>query len=227
MDREKRNRDSVKESGSVALFFGSFNPIHNGHIEIARGALREGLCEEVWLVVSPQNPFKEGEHLLSKEARFAMAEKALADEERIIACDIEFSMPIPSYTIDTLKLLGQKYPGRSFSIIMGGDNLEKIEEWRDWEQIVANYPLIVYPRQGSSAPPNLLSSACPSSPSAPSNASSLPVASVPQSANITILELPEINISSTMIRSLASAGKPFSHLVPSSIIPDIQQNYRP
>ncbi len=222
------------ESGSVALFFGSFNPIHNGHIEIARGALREGLSEEVWLVVSPQNPFKEGEHLLSKEARFAMAEKALADEKRIIACDIEFSMPIPSYTIDTLKLLGQKYPGRSFSIIMGGDNLEKIEEWRDWEQIVANYPLIVYPRQGSSAPPNLISSASNSNSEqtvlSESNSTGLktsPLSSKNLQADITILELPEIDISSTMIRSLASAGKPFSHLVPSSIIPDIQQFYRP
>ena len=112
----------------VGLFFGSFNPIHNGHIRIARSVLERAVCDEVWLVVSPQNPFKAGVDMLSERERFSLVEQALLTEPQIKACDVELDMPKPSYTIDTLNELERMYPNVEFAIIMGGDNMAKFDK---------------------------------------------------------------------------------------------------
>ena len=117
----------------VGLFFGSFNPIHNGHIRIARSVLERAVCDEVWLVVSPQNPFKAGVDMLSERERFSLVEQALLTEPQIKACDVELDMPKPSYTIDTLNELERMYPNVEFAIIMGGDNMAKFDKWKAYK----------------------------------------------------------------------------------------------
>ncbi len=133
----------------TALFFGSFNPIHVGHLIIANRMLQEDDVDEVWLVVSPQNPLKERNTLLADHHRLAMARRAVDDNYRLRVCDIEMSLPIPSYTVVTLAALGEKYPDREFCLIMGSDNLQTFERWRNYEYILENYRLLVYPRPGS------------------------------------------------------------------------------
>ena len=135
----------------TALFFGSFNPIHNGHVGIARYLLDNKLCDEVWFVISPCNPFKINRFLLLEADRLRIVEAAIADDPRMRACDIEFTMPKPSYTVDTLHLLFEKYPGREFVLVIGGDNVENFTKWKDYRWIVQHCPIFVYPRLGIDA----------------------------------------------------------------------------
>ena len=133
----------------TALFFGSFNPIHVGHLIIANTMLQQEGVDEVWLVVSPQNPLKERATLLADHHRLQMVQRALDDNYRLKACDIEMHLPIPSYTVVTLVALGEKYPDREFCLIMGSDNLAGFHRWRNYEYILEHYHLYVYPRPGS------------------------------------------------------------------------------
>lgn len=130
----------------VGLFFGSFNPIHLGHLGIARYLLDHSFCREIWFVVSPRNPFKQDLELLPEQKRFAIVQMALAAEPRMKACDVELTMPKPSFTIDTLHVLSGRYPGQRFALIIGGDNLRDFHLWRDYQAIAANYKIWVYPR---------------------------------------------------------------------------------
>lgn len=132
----------------VGLFFGSFNPIHIGHMAIA-GYMKEftGL-EEVWFVISPQNPLKKKELLLEGHHRLYMAELAIGKNENLRACDIEFRMPYPSYTIDTMARLTERYPYDKFCLIMGEDNLYTLHKWKNAEELVKKFPVYVYPRPG-------------------------------------------------------------------------------
>ena len=135
----------------TALFFGSFNPIHNGHLAIVRYVLDEGLNDEVWLVVSPRNPLKEGSALAPEGDRLEMARIAVKYaglEGRLKVSDAEFSMPRPSYTIDTLERLRGEFPERDFSLLMGADILDELERWKDWRKLLAEYRIMVYPRPG-------------------------------------------------------------------------------
>lgn len=134
----------------TGLFFGSFNPIHHGHLQIARYLLGKGLVERVLFVVSPQNPFKRGKSLLDAEKRMEIAAKAVAGDERMHVSDIELSMPRPSYTIDTLKQFSRLYPKEHFALIMGEDNLKNFPLWKGYETIRQNYQVFVYPRNSSS-----------------------------------------------------------------------------
>lgn len=133
----------------TGLFFGSFNPVHIGHMAIANYIAEYSLLKEVWFVVSPHNPLKSKESLLAGRDRLYMTELAIGEDRRFRVSDIEFTLPQPSYTIDTLTHLSEKYPSRRFTLIMGEDNLSTLHKWKNAEELVKRYPLIVYPRLGS------------------------------------------------------------------------------
>jgi len=134
----------------VGLFFGSFNPIHIGHLVIASHIAESELVDEVWFVVSPQNPFKEKKSLIEDYHRLALVNEAIEDEDRLKSCDIEFTMPKPSYTSNTLAYLMDKYPKNEFSLIMGEDNIKSFHKWKNYETILNNHSIVVYPRLGVS-----------------------------------------------------------------------------
>lgn len=130
----------------IALYFGSFNPIHNGHLRVAHETLRQQKPDEVWFVVSPQNPFKENLELAPEEDRLRMAQLACSHQENIRVCDIEFGLTRPSFTVDTLSALRKKHPEYTFQLIMGEDNLEGLHRWKEYERLLALVEVIVYPR---------------------------------------------------------------------------------
>lgn len=173
----------------IGLFFGSFNPIHVGHLIIANAMLSHSDLEEVWLVVSPQNPLKERHSLLADNQRLQMVRLAIDDNPRLRASDIEFHLPIPSYTSLTLAHLAERYPDKEFSLIMGSDNLATFTRWRNWESILDNYHLYVYPRPGST---------------------DCPLAKHP---HVTLVDVPMIDISSTYIREEIRQGHDVRYLL--------------
>jgi nicotinate-nucleotide adenylyltransferase len=130
----------------IGLFFGTFNPIHVGHLIIANFMANHTDLEEVWFVVSPQNPFKPKSSLLVDYHRFAMVEEAIFDNQKLKACKIEFDLPKPSYTINTLVCLKEKHPEHHFVLIMGEDNLRTFTKWKNHEEIIKQCELYVYPR---------------------------------------------------------------------------------
>lgn len=130
----------------TGIFGGSFNPIHNGHIALAKAALEQCGLDEVWLMVSPQNPLKMQTDLLADDLRYEMAQKALEGVEGVVASDYEFRLPKPSYTWNTLQQLSKDEPNRQFTLIIGGDNWAHFERWRRWKDILRHYHIAVYPR---------------------------------------------------------------------------------
>ncbi len=174
---------------STALFFGSFNPIHVGHLVIANTMLQMEGIDEVWLVVSPQNPLKERATLLADHHRLQMVRRAIEDNYKLRACDIEMHLPLPSYTVVTLAALGEKYPDREFCLIMGSDNLENFHRWRNYEYILQNYHIYVYPRPGSER--------CP----------------MRDHPSVTMTDVPMMDISSSYIRRQIAAGKDVRYLL--------------
>ncbi|RYD83100.1 MAG: nicotinate (nicotinamide) nucleotide adenylyltransferase, partial [Sphingobacteriales bacterium] len=125
----------------IGLYFGSFNPIHHGHLIIANHLINETDLQEVWLMVSPQNPFKASAVLLNEHHRFHLVQTALENETKIKASNIEFKLPKPSYTVNTLTYLKEKYPQHEFYIIMGSDGFQNINKWYNAEVIIKNYPI--------------------------------------------------------------------------------------
>lgn len=132
----------------IGLFFGSFNPIHVGHLIIANTIANSDLVDKVWFVVTPQNPFKQQSGLAHEFDRYDMVRKAIFDNEKLEVSDVEFSLEKPSYTVDTLTHLSEKYKEINFSLIMGEDNLKTIHKWKKGDVILKYYPIIVYPRPG-------------------------------------------------------------------------------
>lgn len=132
----------------IGLFFGSFNPIHTGHLIIAQTIINESDLDKIWFVVSPQNPFKERANLLHEFDRLDLVRLAIEDTPFLEASDIEFSMPKPSYTVDTLVYLKEKYPSYNFKLIMGEDNLTHFHKWKNYEVILDQFKVIAYPRPG-------------------------------------------------------------------------------
>lgn len=134
---------------NVALFFGSFNPVHVGHMIIAQSVLEEPDIDQLWFIVSPQNPFKKKESLLDERQRLHLVNLAIDGNHNMRASDIEFSLPQPSYTIDTLVHLEEKFPNHSFYLTMGSDNLEHLHKWKNADILMQEYTILVYPRPGS------------------------------------------------------------------------------
>lgn len=188
----------------VGLYFGSFNPIHNGHLHIARQALHQLQLNCVWLIVSPQNPFKENHGLAPQHHRLAMAELACNHEENISAADIEFSMPLPSFTVDTVKKLLSKHPDYSFHLIIGEDNLLVFDRWKDYEELLKLTGLIVYPRERETP--------------------QIPMALQPQADRIHFLEGELLPVSATEIRNLLKTGSSIVGLTPDTVARYIQAN---
>lgn len=183
----------------TGIFGGSFNPIHNGHIALARQLRQAAGLDEVWLMVSPQNPLKRQADLLDDYLRLSMARQALAGETAITASDYEMHLPRPSYTWNTLQALERDYPDRRFTLMIGGDNWQLFHRWYRADDIVARYPIVVYPRRGSV------------------------IGHVP--ANVTIIEADLLDISSTAIRQRVSQGLPVTGLVPACIEAQVAEAY--
>lgn len=181
---------------NIGLFFGSFNPVHIGHMVISGYILEYSNLDQIWFIVSPQNPLKTKETLLADHHRLYLAELAIGDNERIKVSDIEFRMPVPSYTIDTLTYLEEKYPGQRFSLIMGEDNLYTLHKWKNGLEIVEKYPLFVYPRPGSE------------------KLKDKKLDSLLEKADIHRFNAPLMSISGTMIRDGIKAGKDMSFILP-------------
>lgn len=184
----------------VGLFFGSFNPLHNGHFKIAEYMLDMGYCTEVWFVVSPQNPWKADCSLLEEKKRLELVIAAIGNETRMKAVDVEFSMPRPSYTYQTLKVLQENYPDTDFALIIGGDNLLHFREWRNAIEILAQFPILVYPRPGITL-------------------------SEWASGNVTLVNAPLADISSTEIRRKVKMGEDISKDVPAGIVDLVKRYY--
>lgn len=173
----------------TALFFGSFNPIHVGHLIIANTMLQQEGVDELWFVVSPQNPLKERAALLADHHRMQMVRRAIEDNYKMQACDIEMHLPLPSYTAVTLAALGEKYPEREFCLVMGSDNLATFERWRNYEYILEHYRLLVYPRPGTQR---------------------CKLATHP---HVTMVDVPMMDISSSYIRQQIAARKDVRYLL--------------
>lgn len=138
----------IDSEQQIGLFFGSFNPIHVGHLIIANYMATQTDLKQVWIVVSPQNPFKDKKSLANNYDRLHLVELAIADNPHLKASNIEFNLPQPSYTIDTLTYLKEKFPNKKFALIMGGDNLKTLHKWKNYELILNNHDVYVYDRPG-------------------------------------------------------------------------------
>lgn len=187
----------MSERIRTALSGGTFNPIHNGHLAIAKSILRQGLASEVWLMVTPCNPWKSNMSLLPDGQRLEMVRQAVADTPGIYASDFEFSLPKPSYTAETLRRLTESFPDREFILTIGGDNWERFRHWKDWQYILDNFKIIVYPRRG------------------------FQTGQIPES--VTIMDCPLFDISSTQIRQMVHDGHDIAEMVPETVSRTIAQ----
>jgi len=190
----------VSSKQNIGLYFGSFNPIHNGHIAIANYLLETGKVDEVWFVVSPQSPFKQENSLLDDDHRYEMVLLAIENNKRLRACNIEFSLPKPSYTINTLKELHKKYPTKNFALIMGADNLESFHKWKNFEEIIDNHCIYVYPR------------------------SNVDEGNVSKHPSVCRIDAPLLDISSTTIREFIRSGKDVGQFLQVEVLKYINNN---
>lgn len=133
---------------TIGIYGGSFNPVHSGHIAVAEQCLRQGPLDELWFVVSPQNPLKNAEELEDAQGRLQEVREALKHRPEFYVSDIEFRLPRPSYMALTLKTLQERYPEDRFVLVIGGDNLDVFEQWKDYTYLLEHYDILVYPRPG-------------------------------------------------------------------------------
>jgi nicotinate-nucleotide adenylyltransferase len=177
----------------IALFFGSFNPIHIGHLIIANHIVNNTDCDKVWMVVSPHNPLKEKAGLLNEFDRLHLVQLAVEDNEKLVACNEEFYLPKPSYTIDTLTYLQEKYPTYEFSLVMGSDNILSIDKWKNFELLLERYTIYIYNRPEY-------------------NSDNIKI-----KGDIRFLEVPLLDISSTYIRNNIKENKSIKYLLHPSV----------
>jgi nicotinate-nucleotide adenylyltransferase len=177
----------------IGLLFGSFNPIHIGHLILANYMAENTALDRVWFVVSPQNPFKKSASLLHHQDRYDLVYLAIGDNYKLQPSNIEFSLPVPSYTIDTLTYFQEKYPEHEFSLILGQDNLATFHKWKNYERILEYHRLYVYPRSGCSS------------------------TELEHHPKVTLTQAPLLDISATFIRDMVRAGKSIGYLVPEAV----------
>lgn len=182
----------------IGLFFGSFNPIHNGHLIIANTIQQYTDLQEIWFVVSPQNPFKKSASLLPIVDRLHLVNLAIEDNPKFRASDVELNLPKPSYTIDTLTHLKEKFPQHTFSLIIGGDNLDGLEKWKNAEVLLRDYTIYVYNRMDGKNP-------------------------FPKNKNIYFLEFPLLDVSSTFLRDEMKVGRSIQYFVPQKVWEEIEK----
>lgn len=178
---------------TIGLLGGSFNPVHIGHTMVAEYIARFGDVDAVWLVLSPRNPLKDPAELIDDHHRLAMLRLAAEGSEVVDVCDLELQMPRPSYTIDTLRRLRELYPQHTFRWITGYDNLLQLSQWKDWQSILSEFGLLVYPRDGVDSS----------------------TIAVPEGARI--IKAPQIEVSSTMIRRAVGQGVLLQYFLPHGV----------
>lgn len=183
----------------IGLYFGSFNPVHVGHLIIANHVAYNTDLNQVWFIVSPQNPFKASASLLNEYHRLHMIKTAIDGENKLRASSVEFKLPKPSYTVDTLAYLKEKYPNHEFSIVMGSDGFQNIDKWKNYEVIIKNHSFFIYKRPGFEIKKGF-------------------------GANIIQLEAPLLDISSTRIRDMLKEKKSIRFLVPDVVLEEIESN---
>lgn len=178
----------------IGLFFGSFNPVHVGHLAIANVMVETADFDQVWFVVSPQNPFKKAKGLAHEFDRLDMVEAAIYDNPKLRTTNIEFDMPKPSYTVDTLAYLSDKYPDKKFSLIIGEDNLKSFPKWKNHQVVLDQYGLYVYPRPNTG------------------------ISQLKDHPSVKWIKAPLFDISATFIRNLMQLNKSIKYLVPDAVI---------
>lgn len=177
----------------VALYFGSYNPIHVGHLMVAEYIVENTDVDQLWFVISPSSPFKKHDRLLQASQRYYMVQVAIEDDPRFKACDVEFKLPYPSYTAVTLEKLSAKYPDYQFVIVMGADNLENFERWKNYEYILEHYQLYVYPRIGAKPTP------------------------LENHPSVVMISAPQIEISASMIRNSIREKRGVTYFLPPKV----------
>jgi len=189
----------MNKKAKIGLYFGSFNPVHSGHLMIGSFMAEYSDLKEVWFVVSPQNPLKEKTSLLPDYHRLALLNVAIENDARFKSCDIEFRLPQPSYTINTLTFLKEKYPQKEFSLIMGSDNLESLHKWKNFQQILDQYSIYAYPRPGTDG------------------------GEFKNHSKVQWVNAPLLEISSSFIRSGIKGKKDMSYFLPEKVYEYIQE----
>ena len=182
----------------IGLYFGSFNPVHVAHLIIANHILNETDIKKIWFVVSPQNPFKTDSNLLNEYHRLHLVRLATEDDKRIKASDIEFGLPKPSYTVNTLAYLAEKHPEHEFCLIMGSDSFQNLHKWKNYEVIIKNYAIYVYKRPGFDPVNNM-------------------------GANLHVLNAPLLQLSATLIRKYIKEGQSVRYMIPDKVLEEIEK----
>lgn len=181
----------------IGLYFGSFNPIHIGHLIIASHVVNHTDLKQIWFIVSPHNPLKESTSLLNEFQRLHLVKLAIEGDLRLKASDIEFKLPRPSYTINTMTYLTEKYPENEFSIIIGSDSFQNLPKWKNFQSLISQYQFIIYKREGFFVNENW-------------------------NADIIILDAPILDISATRIRENIKQGKSIRYLLPDKVREEIE-----
>lgn len=185
----------------VGLYFGSFNPIHHGHLIIANYMLQHSELDQVWFIISPQNPLKVNDTLLNEYHRLYLVQLAIEGESRLKASDIEFRLPRPSYTIDTLTYLSEKYPDYAFAVILGSDSFQNLPRWKNYKYLLDHFPIYVYKRPGHEISPSQ---------------------NIP--STVIFMNAPLLEISATHIRKNLKEGRSIRYLVPDNVMEEILRN---
>ncbi len=178
----------------IGLFFGSFDPIHIGHLIVANMVYEMSVMDQIWFIVSPQNPFKENKTLLDEFDRFDLVNLAIRDHDHFRSRDVEFNLPRPNYTIDTMTYIKSRYLDHEFKLIVGEDNLVQFKKWKNYQEILTQYGIIIYPRKVNLETPLI------------------------NHENVELISAPRLDISASQIRQMLRAGKVPKYLVPEEVL---------